>query len=425
MISYGEWEFTEDDARATLRHGIDLVDLAVDGLDPAALAPVADRIERGRAEARAAVDDVAAPLGERLARVIRGRATVAGAVRDSGALGPMARGTVAHLARGPGGVPKASCAEVEVGWSGVVGDAQADRANHGRPWQAVCLWSTEVIDAFAAAGHPLAPGRAGENITISGIAWDRVRPGSIIEIGEHGAEVAIELWAYATPCRTNARWFTGARFDLMHHRHGAVSRVYGWVLQPGTVRLGDPVKIHRHSGPTATVEGLDHLDPATAVAVRGMVDRAFDRFTEEDWSNALGGHHAVARLPDDTVVAHAAIVPRPITIGDRAVRAGYVEAVATDPLYRGRSHAGEVMEVVGRIVHAHHELGVLSTAAHPVFEPRGWERWQGPSFVRSADGTVRRTPDEDAGIMVLRTDATADIDLTASITCDERPGDDW
>lgn len=46
-----------------------------------------------------------------------------------------------------------------------------------------------------------------------------------------------------------------------------------------------------------------------------------------------------------------------------------------------------------------------------------------PSFVR-AGGRLIRTEDENDGIMVLRFGVSQDIDLTAPISSDWRPGDD-
>jgi aminoglycoside 2'-N-acetyltransferase I len=70
------------------------------------------------------------------------------------------------------------------------------------------------------------------------------------------------------------------------------------------------------------------------------------------------------------------------------------------------------------------EVGVLSTSRRSFYSRLGWEPWQGPSFVRYADGLVR-TPDEDDGLMVLRVSATPALDPTWPITCDARSGDDW
>jgi MOSC domain-containing protein YiiM len=159
------------------------------------------------------------------------------ALRRAGAFGPSAVGTATALFRSEGGVPKHAEEAVEVTHAGVVGDRQHDRRHHGRPFQALCLWSTEVIDEFRAKGHPIAPGLAGENVTITGLPWPRVRPGVHLRLGDVLAEVS----SYAVPCLKNAAWFDGGHFGLMHHRHGPVSRVYATVLEPGRVAVGDPV----------------------------------------------------------------------------------------------------------------------------------------------------------------------------------------
>jgi hypothetical protein len=58
------------------------------------------------------------------------------------------------------------------------------------------------------------------------------------------------------------------------------------------------------------------------------------------------------------------------------------------------------------------------------YERLGWERWQGPTFVRRGEALVR-TEEEDDGIMVLRPGPGVRIDLRASISCEARAGDDW
>ena len=103
-------------------------------------------------------------------------------------------------------------------------------------WQALCLWSNEVIDALHAQGHPIAPGLAGENITISGLPWPDVRAGVRLRVGE----VLCEVSAFALPCFQNKAWFTGGDFEAMHHERGPVSRVYATVLEPGTIAVGQP-----------------------------------------------------------------------------------------------------------------------------------------------------------------------------------------
>lgn len=159
------------------------------------------------------------------------------AARDDRVLPPRADGRVVRLSRSGGGVPKLPADTVTVGFRGVDGDRQASRAHHGRPWQALCLWSREVIDALAAEGHPIAPGAAGENVTIEGLAWPDVTPGVRLRIGE----VLCQVSAYAVPCKQNARWFGDGRFQRIHHSNGPVSRVYATVLEPGAIGLDDIV----------------------------------------------------------------------------------------------------------------------------------------------------------------------------------------
>ena len=117
----------------------------------------------------------------------------------------------------------------------MVGDRQATRVHHGRPWQALCLWSAEVIDEFRTQGHPIAPGRAGENVTVSGLPWEQVRPGVRLQV----SNVLCEISAYALPCYQNKPWFIDGDFEVMNHERGPVSRVYATVLQPGDIAVGD------------------------------------------------------------------------------------------------------------------------------------------------------------------------------------------
>lgn len=157
------------------------------------------------------------------------------ALRAAGQLPSRVDGRIAGLHRSDGGVPKQPVEQVDVDWRGVVGDRQKSRTHHGRPWQALCLWSDEVIAAFRADGHPIDRGFAGENVTTAGIPWSAVRPGVRLRLGT----VLCEVVAFATPCRHNAAWFLDGDFMVMHADRGPVSRVYATVLEPGTIRVDD------------------------------------------------------------------------------------------------------------------------------------------------------------------------------------------
>jgi MOSC domain-containing protein YiiM len=149
-------------------------------------------------------------------------------------------GTVAGLHISDGGVPKNAVDAAVVERRGLVGDRQGNRHHHGRASQALCLWSAEVIAALAAEGHPVAPGSAGENVTLCGLDWTALRPGVRLTVGT----ARIEITGYANPCRHNAPWFVGGDFSRMDHaRHPGWSRVYAAVFDAGHVRVDDPAVV--------------------------------------------------------------------------------------------------------------------------------------------------------------------------------------
>ena len=155
-------------------------------------------------------------------------------------VGPLI-GTVHQISASGGGVPKRSVSQGQIDRSGLVGDRQAARAHHGRPWQAVCLYSTEVIDALRSEGHSISPGAAGENLTLSGIAWDQMRSGLFVDVGEVRLQVSVP----AVPCSKNARWFVdGDPNRIQHQAYPGASRWYASVVVGGIVRPGDKVTVH-------------------------------------------------------------------------------------------------------------------------------------------------------------------------------------
>lgn len=173
------------------------------------------------------------------------------------------------------------------------------------------------------------------------------------------------------------------------------------------------------------VLGDDEVEAGLLAAVRELTFAAFGgRFDEHDWDHTYGGARVVA-LDGDVPVAAGAVVPRLLVVGDRPFRTGYVEGVATVPGRHGSGLGTAVMAACAEVVRDGYELGALSTGAHGFYERLGWERWRGPAYVRNADGSLERTPDEDDGVMVLRTGPSADLDLTTPISCPARAGDDW
>ena len=151
----------------------------------------------------------------------------------------MGEGRVAQVSVSQGGVPKLPVPAAEVGPLGLAGDKVGNARLHGGPDRAVCVYSLERIEALRQEGHAIFPGAIGENLTLSGLDWDRVVPGARLEAGE----CLLEVTKYAQPCSTTAPYVSG---DLQryhqNHRPGW-SRVYARVLRPGTVRAGDAARL--------------------------------------------------------------------------------------------------------------------------------------------------------------------------------------
>jgi len=145
-----------------------------------------------------------------------------------------------------GGVPKKPVREARVTAQGVEGDRQRNLKFHGGLDRAVCLYSLEVITQLQQAGHSIEPGFSGENLTLAGVEWEKVRPGVRLSIG---SDLALEVMSYTTPCRHNALWFhDGDYLRMSQKKHPGWSRVYAKVLKEGVVRPGDRVGIQAMAG---------------------------------------------------------------------------------------------------------------------------------------------------------------------------------
>jgi aminoglycoside 2'-N-acetyltransferase I len=163
-------------------------------------------------------------------------------------------------------------------------------------------------------------------------------------------------------------------------------------------------------------------------AIRLLLVAAFgwdedEEFIQEDWDHAVGGVHFVLDVEGE-IVAHASVVEREIHVDGRPLRTGYVEAVATAVDRQGMGYGSLVMSDVTAHIRDRFELGVLGTGRSRFYERLGWQRWSGPSFVRTPDGP-RPTPDEDGSIFFLATRSSPPLDPTASISCEWRTGDVW
>ena len=149
-------------------------------------------------------------------------------------------GRITGLQRSDGGVPKLAVESAVVTERGLEGDRQRNRRFHGGPERALCLYSQERIDALVAEGHPIVRGAVGENVTIAGLPWERVRPGTRLTLGD----IEVEVTSYTSPCANIEDAFLDGRIARISQKvHPGWSRVYVRVRRGGSLRVGDPVRL--------------------------------------------------------------------------------------------------------------------------------------------------------------------------------------
>ena len=152
-------------------------------------------------------------------------------------------------------------------------------------------------------------------------------------------------------------------------------------------------------------------------------DDAEGGFTDQDWGHAVGGVHVIAEA-DGRMVAHAAVVERELHTAGHRLPTGYVEAVATRPSHQRQGLGSLVIGAAGELIDRTYRLGALATGVVGFYEKLGWVAWQGPTSVRTDAGLVR-TAEEDGNVFVRLTPTSPELDLSAPISCEWRPGDVW
>lgn len=176
------------------------------------------------------------------------------------------------------------------------------------------------------------------------------------------------------------------------------------------------------------VRDRSSFTPAELDDLRRWLEAAYDEgpWRTEHWEDIGPGPHVVAEDDDGALLAHACISWVPITIGERTLRAGYLEDVATRNDLRGQGYGTAVVTATHPLVEAQAEIGFLATGSQPFYERLGWVRWRGPSSVIEPDGTRTPTPEEDGYLMALLFPGTPDISLDEPVSRPRRdPEEAW
>jgi len=144
------------------------------------------------------------------------------------------------------GIHKTPVDEIVLRAEGVADDAVVNTKHHGGPDQAAYVYSAEDYSWWEQQlGRSLDPGTFGENLTISTIP-DGLRIGDRLRIGP----VLLEVTSPRIPCATFAVRMGESNW-MRRFRDADRPGFYCRVLQPGTVRPGDPCELI--SGPKENV----------------------------------------------------------------------------------------------------------------------------------------------------------------------------
>ncbi|MCX4528292.1 MULTISPECIES: GNAT family N-acetyltransferase [unclassified Streptomyces] len=158
--------------------------------------------------------------------------------------------------------------------------------------------------------------------------------------------------------------------------------------------------------------------------VRTLLDTAFDGdFGDEDFEHALGGMHALA-YEGGELVAHGSVVQRRVLHRGRALRTGYVEAVAVRADRRRCGLGGRVMAALEAVIGRAYVLGALSAseAGAALYTGRGWQPYPGRIGVLGPRGPVRLA-EEEGSTFVWSPPGGILLDPAGRLDFDWRDGD--
>ena len=158
------------------------------------------------------------------------------------------QGRIVQISVSPGGLPKRAVPEGMVTPLGIEGDRHAHPSIHGGPNKALLLVSFEDLEALVARGYPVFPGALGENLTILGIDFRKLRVGDQLRAGGS----TLEITQPRGPCAALDVYGAGIKeeiydravkaLDVRSPRWGK-SGFYARVLVPGWAHPDDIIAL--------------------------------------------------------------------------------------------------------------------------------------------------------------------------------------
>lgn len=161
------------------------------------------------------------------------------------------RGAIIQVSLSKGGIPKFAVPEAYCDTEGLEGDEHREIKYHGGRRRAILLASDEDLAALRELGFAVTPGSIGENLTIRGVDFRRLRTGMRFRAG--GA--MLELTRLRSAC-SNLNIFNSGELRIQEYLYDARCRAedissprwayggfYASVLHPGLIRTGDILEL--------------------------------------------------------------------------------------------------------------------------------------------------------------------------------------
>lgn len=140
-----------------------------------------------------------------------------------------------------GGIPKLPVDSINITEKGLEGDGH-NHEKHYRLTQAVCIQDIEKLEELSTKGHLLSPGAAGENLTVRGLNVNSLSIGTVLEFP---GGVVLEITRVRPTCYVMDQIHPELKKDA-EGCHG----MYAKVLEEGTVRVNDPIKVVKSAPPS-------------------------------------------------------------------------------------------------------------------------------------------------------------------------------
>ena len=152
-----------------------------------------------------------------------------------------------------------------------------------------------------------------------------------------------------------------------------------------------------------------------------LCNRAYEEDMRELFETFINATHVLGYY-DELLVCHALWVTRHLQAENYPpMRTAYVEAVATEAMYRKRGFASSIMKYLINEIQDY-ELAALSPFSVEYYERLGWEFWRGELSIRTGEGLVR-TPDEE--VMIFRLPKTPSLNVNDPLSAEWREGEVW